>query len=72
MCLRRPLDRKSRRIFSAAYLCIIASFVLMNFSTDFGHRHSAAILGLRFALLGCAIGLMFWFARRNHGCASRS
>jgi len=72
MCLRRQLDSKSRRIFSAGYLCIIASFVLMNFSTDFGHRHSAVILGLRFVLLGCAVGLMFWSARRIRGCASRS
>jgi uncharacterized membrane protein len=72
MCLRRrQLDPQSRHILSVGYVCLIASFVLMNFSDSLGHRHATFFLGLRVLLLGCAVGLMAWSARRNGGCASR-
>jgi hypothetical protein len=42
------------------------------FAEGFGHRHPAIYDGLRFLLIGCAISLLFWSARRSGGCASRS
>jgi hypothetical protein len=42
------------------------------FADSFGHRHPALYDGLRFLLLGCAVCLLYWFARRSCGCASRS
>jgi hypothetical protein len=42
------------------------------FADSFGHRHPALYDGLRFLLLGCAVCLLYWFARRSGGCASRS
>lgn len=70
MCLRRSLDPKSRRILSAGYLCLTASFLLMNFERDFSHRYSGLFTGLRLVMLSCAIGLLYWSARRSRGCAS--
>ncbi len=74
MCLsRRQLDPKSRRIYSAGLLCLASSFVPVLVSEHgLGHRHSAVVDGLRFLLLGLAIGLLYWSARRSGGCASRS
>jgi hypothetical protein len=74
MCLfRRQLDPKSRRILQAGYLCLASSFVPALFCEHgFGHHDSALFGGLRFLLLGTAIGLLFWSARRGGGCASRS
>lgn len=73
MCLsRRDLDPKSRRIQSAGYLCLASSFVPMLLSEHgFGHRHSLVLDGLRFLLLGSAISLLYWSARRSGGCATR-
>jgi hypothetical protein len=72
MCFRRSLDSKSRRILSAGYLCLIVSFLLMNFERDWGHRYAGLFTGLRFLFLGCTIGLFGWGARRSRGCASGS
>ena len=72
MCLfrRRQLDPKTRRIFAA---CILSSLILTTHVADgFGHRHPAIYDGLRFLLIGCAVCLLYWFARRSGGCASRS
>lgn len=74
MCLfrRRQLDPKSRRIFAAGNLCLMSSIMLTHFDYGFGHRHPAIFDGLRFLLIGLAIGLLYWSARRSGGCASRS
>ena len=74
MCLsRRQLDPKTRRIQSAGYLCLGSSFVPALFDMHgFSHGHSAVVDALRFLLLGLAIGLLYWSARRSGGCASRS
>jgi len=75
MCLfhRRPLDRKTRGILAAGNACLVSSLILTRFFEDgFGHRHPALVDGLRFLLIGCAIGLLFWVARRSGGCDSRS
>ena len=74
MCLlRRRPDPKSRRIMTAGSLCLLSSgFLLTHFEDSFGHRHSAIFDGLRFLLIVCAISLLYWFARRSGGCASRS
>jgi hypothetical protein len=75
MCLfrRRQLDLKSRRIFAAGNLCLISGIILTHFIEDgFGHRHPAIFDGLRFLLMGYAICLLLWSARRSGGCASRS
>jgi hypothetical protein len=76
MCLfhRRQLDPRSRRIYAAGNLCLISGLMLTRtlFAEGFGHRHPAIYDGLRFLLIGCAISLLFWSARRSGGCASRS
>ncbi|MGP8172949.1 MAG: hypothetical protein ACLP7O_00210 [Terracidiphilus sp.] len=76
MCLfhRRQLDLKSRRIFIAGNLCLISGLMLTRtlFAVGFGHRHPAIYDGLRLLLIGCAVCLLYWFARRSCGCASRS
>ena len=75
MCLlrRRQLDLKARRIFIAGNLCIVSSLSFTtHFADGFGHRHPALFDGLRYLLMGLAIGLLLWFVRRSGGCASRS
>jgi hypothetical protein len=46
--------------------------VLTHFEDGFGHRHPDIFEGLRLLLMGLAIGLLLWSARRSGGCASRS
>ena len=74
MCLRRrQLDPKSRRIFAAGNVCLLSGLMLtLFFEHGNGHRHPAIFDSLRFLLIGVAIGLLFWSARRNAGCAPRS
>lgn len=75
MCLfrRRQLDLKSRRILAAGNLCLASSFVpTLFYEHGFGHRHSLVLDSLRFLLLGFAIGLLYWSARRSGGCAPRA
>ncbi|MGA3160077.1 MAG: hypothetical protein ABSC77_02590 [Terracidiphilus sp.] len=73
MCLRhRQLDSRSRRIFAAGNLCLASGLMLTHFKVGFGHRHPAFYDGLRLLLMGLAISLLFWSARRSGGCASRS
>jgi hypothetical protein len=73
MCLfrHRQLDSKSRKILAAGNLCLASSLLFTHFEGGFGHRHPALFDGLRFLLIGCAISLLFWSARRSRGCASR-
>ena len=73
MCLlhRRTLDAKSRRILAAGNLCLFSGLALTRFAEGFGHRHPAVFDGLRFLLIGAAISLLYWSARRAGGCASR-
>jgi hypothetical protein len=73
MCLfhRHQLDLKTRRIFAACNLCIISGLLLTHVADGFGHRHPALIDGLRFLLIGCAVCLLYWFARRMRNCAPR-
>ncbi len=72
MCLfRRQLDAKSRRIYAAGNLCLFSGLALTLFAGSFGHRHPAIYDGLRFALMGAAISLLLWSARRSGGCATR-
>ncbi len=75
MCLlsRHQLDPTTRRIQSAGYLCLASSLVpTLFYEHGVGRSHSAAFDALRFLLLGLAIGLLYWSARRSGGCASRS
>lgn len=70
MCLPlRRLDRKTRRIYAAGNFCLISWWILTYFGGSFGHLHHAIFNCLRFLFVGCAIGLLFWFARRRH-CAN--
>jgi hypothetical protein len=74
MCLlrRRQLDPKSRRLMAAGNLCLASGLMLTHFEEGLGHHHSAIFDGLRFLLIGLAIGLIVWSVRRNCGCASRT
>jgi hypothetical protein len=74
MCLhRRQLDPQSRRILQAGYLCLASSFVpVLFYEHGFGRHHSAIFDSLRFLLLGTAIVLFFWSARRSGRCAFSS
>jgi hypothetical protein len=75
MCLfhRRQLDPKSRRILATGNLCLLSSMMLTtHFANGFGHRHPALFDGLRFLLIGLAISLLYWSARRSGRCASRT
>jgi hypothetical protein len=57
---------------TAGSLCLLSSgFLLTHFEDSFGHRHSAIFDGLRFLLIGVAVGLIAWSVRRSRGCASR-
>jgi hypothetical protein len=42
------------------------------FENSFGHRHPGLYNALRLLLMGCAVCLLYWSARRSGGCASRS
>jgi hypothetical protein len=66
MCLlrRHPLDPKGRRIFVVGNLCLASGLLLTLFTEGFGHRHPAIYQDLRFLLLGAAISLLLWSARR--------
>ena len=73
MCLfRRQLDPKSRRIYAAGNLSLFAGIALTIFRGGFAHLHPVLFDGLRFLLIGLAIGLLYWSARRRCGCASHS
>jgi hypothetical protein len=73
MCLcSRQLEPKSRRIYAAGNLCLFTGIALTIFRGGFAHLHPALYNGLRFLLMGCAIGLLYWSARRRGGCASNS
>ena len=72
MCLfRRQLDPKSRRIYAAGNLCLFAGIALTIFRGGFAHLHPVLFAGLRFLLIGCAITLLYWSARRMRNCAPR-
>jgi hypothetical protein len=53
-------------------LCLASGLMLTLFADGFGYRHPAIYDGLRFLLIGLAIGLIVWSVRRNRGCASRT
>jgi hypothetical protein len=74
MCQRRrQLDPNSRRIFAAGNVCLYSGLMLTRlFEEGFGHRYPAVFDGLRFLLIGCAITLLYWSARRARGCSARS
>ena len=74
MCLlRRQLDPKSRRIMAAGNLCLASSLLPpLLYEHGFGHRYRVLFDGLRFLLVGLAIGLLYWSAHRSGGCATRS
>jgi len=74
MCLlhRRQLDPKTRRLMATGNLCLASGLMLTLFADGFGYRHPAIYDGLRFLLIGLAIGLIVWSVRRNRGCASRT
>ncbi len=69
---RRQLDPKTRRLMAAGNLCLASGLMLTFFAGGFGHRYPAIYDGLRFLLMGLAIGLLFRSARRSGGCATRS
>ena len=68
---RCQLDAKSRRIYAAGNLCLFSGLAITLFAGGFNHRYAAVSLGLRFLLMGAAICLLFWSARRAGGCAAR-
>ncbi len=72
MCLRyQQLDSKSRRIYAAGFFFLLSGILSQAISEDsFVHRHFALFNGVRFLLLGCAIGLLLWFNRRRCHAAS--
>jgi len=73
MCLfRSQLDPKTRRIHAAGCIFLSSGLLLTIFTEDFGHLHPAVFDGLRFLLIGLAIGFLFWSVRRSRGCAPRS
>ncbi len=73
MCLsNRQLDPKSRRIYAAGNLCLFTAIALTIFRGGFANLHPALFDGLRFLMIGLAIGLLYWSARRRGGCGSHS
>jgi len=72
MCLiHRQLDAKSRRIYRAGVLCLVASLLLSLFDVHgFIHGHEDLFLVLRFVLIISAIGLLSWAGRRSGCCAA--
>ena len=67
MCLadRRSLDPKTRRIFVAGQLSLVAANLLFLFGQPFAHLFPGALDALRGFLLGLAIVFLFWSNRRN-------
>jgi hypothetical protein len=74
MCLfhRRQLDPKTRRSRAAGFCLFFSSLAFVLFEDGFGHRHPGLYNGMRLLLMGCAVCLLYWSARRSCGCASRS
>jgi hypothetical protein len=66
MCLLRrdPQNPQSRRILAAGNMCLSSGLMLTIFGEGLRHRHPDIFDGLRFVLIGIAIGLLFWSARR--------
>jgi len=71
MCLahRRSLDPKSRRIFVAGQLSLVAANLLFLFGQPLARLHPGAVDALRGFLLGLAIVFLFRSIRRNRRCA---
>jgi len=67
---RRSLDPKTRRIFVAGQLSLVAANLLFLFGQPFAHLYPDAVHALRGFLLGLAIVFLFWSIRRNRPCAS--
>jgi drug/metabolite transporter (DMT)-like permease len=74
MCLfhRHQLDPKTRRIQAAGLCLFMSGLMLVFFEDSFGHRHPHIYNDLRLLLMGCAVCLIYWSARRSDGCASGS
>jgi hypothetical protein len=66
MCLlrRHQADPRTRRIQSAGHLCFVAGLLLTLFAESFGMHHPAVYNSLRFLLMGLAVTLFLWAARR--------
>ena len=62
---RRSLDPKTRRIFVAGQLSLVAANLLFLFGQPFAHLYPGVLDALRGFLLGLAIVFLFWFNRRN-------
>jgi uncharacterized membrane protein YccC len=66
---RRSLDPKTRRIFVAGLLSLVAANLLFLFGQPFTHLFPGALDALRGFLLGLAIVFLFWSNRLNRRCS---
>lgn len=70
MCSIRRFDPKTRRIYFAANLCLIAGLLPTLFRGSWMARHADWLDGVRGFFLGLAISLLFWVARRRRGAVA--
>ena len=66
MCDVRSCDKKTRKIYIAANLCLIASLLPTVLHPNW-QAHHPAYEALRISLLGITIVLLLWVARRRRG-----
>lgn len=62
MCAARKFDKKTRRIYAAAYVCMLAGMLPAILDLPL-HQHRALYDAIRGLLLGIAIGLFLWVLR---------
>ena len=62
---RRSLDPKTRRIFVAGQLSLVAANLLFLFGQPFANFYPDVSHALRGFLLGLAIVFLYWSIRRN-------
>jgi len=68
---RRSLDPKTRRIFVAGQLSLVAANLLFLFGQPFAHLYPGALEALRGFLLGLAVVFLFRSIRRKR-CGAES
>jgi hypothetical protein len=69
---RRSFDPKTRRIFVAGQLSLVAANLLFLFGQPIAHLYPGAVDALRGFLLGLAVVFLFRSIRRNRCAESRA